>query len=407
MQSAGDATESSMKETHRSAQVVAALDACVRCGGCKAQCPTYAEAATEGMGARGRVLLLRKLADGELQPSAVLEDRLFSCLLCGACNAACPLGVDVTGALYEGRRLLGPLSRKLRLLGLGARLGFKRPLTGVKLLRLFQDLGEVVPFHRLQPFRMLKELGVSAPETSLREEVSLYKAARPKARIAVFAGCTVNYLYPHIGRALIRSLNALHYDVVLPKGEVCCGAPLRALGLEEDAAELAERNLEVFKKLKVEAVVGPCPTCVHSIKDEYRSRWGEGIDTAMEAARFFGDKAALLKPLAGLQGPVVYHEPCHSRYGLKAGAEPKRLLKALGVPLADAEGGCCGFGGTFRVLYQDLSKNLLEQRREAYRHGAAIITSCPNCVLQLRSGIKDKEVKHIIEVINEAVQGEQ
>lgn len=418
MQFAEDTPRNAPNEARTKAHA-AALDACVRCGSCKAQCPTYAEGATEGMSARGRVILLKKLAEGELQPSETLEDRIFSCLLCGACNASCPLGVAVTDALYEGRRLLGPIGKKRRLLGLGARLGFKRAATGFKLLRFFQDLGLVFPLHLLQPFKMLKDMGVVAPGTSLREEMALYKAARPKARIAVFAGCTVNFLYPHIGRALIRSLNALHYDVVLPKGEVCCGAPLRALGFEEDAAELAERNLAVYRKMNVEAVVGLCPTCVHTIRNEYRTQWGEGIDNAMEAARFFSGKIPLLRPPASPTAPgtlrpwgdapgsAVYHEPCHSRYGLKAGDEPRALLKALGVPLIDAEGGCCGFGGTFRVLYQDLSKNLLEQRREAYRHAAAVVTSCPNCILQLRSGIKDKEVKHLVEVIDEAVQGER
>lgn len=384
------------------------LESCVRCGSCKAQCPTYAEDAAEGMGARGRVMLLRQLAEGALEPSETLEHRIFSCLLCGACTASCPLGVDVTEALYEGRARLRRLRKSKDFLGLGLRLGLKRAPSSIKVLRFFQDMGEVFPLHRIPPFRQLKALGIIAPDASLRDGASLYKAARPKARIAVFAGCTVNFLYPHIGHALIRSLNALHYDVVLPKGEVCCGAPLRGLGFEDDAIEMAERNIAVFRKMNVEAVIGLCPTCVHTVRDEYRKRGGDGIDNAVEVARFFSDKAPQLHALKGrTEGgqQIVYHEPCHSRYSLSSGKEPQRLLASLGVPPVEAEQGCCGFGGPFRVLYPDLAEALLEKRAAAYRHAEVIATSCPNCILQLRSGMKDKSIKHLIEVIDETITG--
>src|SRR5208283_3477041 len=90
------------------------LEQCVRCGSCKALCPTYGEDVTEGMSARGRVILLREFIGGEIGPSEILDERIFSCMLCGACNTLCPLGIGITDAVYEGRKSLRSSGGKRR-----------------------------------------------------------------------------------------------------------------------------------------------------------------------------------------------------------------------------------------------------------------------------------------------------
>ncbi|MFO0751775.1 MAG: (Fe-S)-binding protein [Thermodesulfovibrionales bacterium] len=386
------------------------LASCVRCGNCTAHCPSYRQAGTEGMGARGRAVLLKQFLDGALEPSALLDERIFTCILCGACNRLCPLGIDVTGAVYEGRRRLSAFNRKRKLLGLGMKLALKRPALSFRVLQLIEGLNEVFSFRRLTPFGLLRQRGITVPGSGLRDGESLFRVSRPRGRVAVFAGCTANFLSPHLGGALIRSLNALRYDVVLPKGEVCCGAPLMGLGRTGDAAELAERNMSVFRKLRVEAVVGLCPTCVHFIKNEYRKLGGDGIGHALDVAQFFAGErlpAGSGAPVPRAASRVVYHDPCHALNYLGVSAEPRRILRERGLTVSEAEGGCCGFGGSFRVLYPELSGSILEERREAYRSADMIVTSCPNCILQLRSGLGDKEVKHLIEIIEEGVKGEQ
>ncbi len=375
---------------------------CVRCGSCKALCPTYVEDVTEGMSARGRFVLLEKFYEGQLEPSKKLDERMFSCILCGACNKLCPLGINVTDAMYEARNRLRDFNKKRRFLGLGIRFGLGKASNSFRVLKFLETINEVFPVFRIYPFNAIKRMGVTLPVSALRDGRSIFRVSKPKGRIAIFAGCSVNFLYPDIGRSLIDSLNAMNYDVVLPKGEVCCGAPLMGLGLKEDAAEMAERNMNAFKKLNVEAVIGLCPTCVHFIRNEYRSLIGDGIDNAVEVSQFFGK----LQPSAFSPQPskVIYHDPCHSIYGLDVSAEPRQILKSMGFHLMDSERGCCGFGGTFRLLYQELSEGILEKRVEEYKKADMIVTSCPNCILQIRSKIKNRPVKHIAEVINECIR---
>ncbi len=84
------------------------------------------------------------------------------------------------------------------------------------------------------------------------------------------------------------SCNSIGYEVVLPKGEVCCGSPLRALGLEEEAIALAKKNYQIFSKLKVEAILSLCPTCSLTLKSEYPKLIGHGLEKAMDISVFFG-----------------------------------------------------------------------------------------------------------------------
>ncbi|MDI6729171.1 MAG: (Fe-S)-binding protein [Thermodesulfovibrionales bacterium] len=378
------------------------LNLCVKCGSCKALCPTYIEDVTEGMSARGRVVLLEKFHEGKLEPSKKLDERIFSCMLCGACNKLCPLGINVTDAMYEARNRLRDFNKKRRFLGLGIRLGLKKASNSFRILKFFETINEMLPVFRIYPFSAIKRMDVTLPDSALRDGMSIFRVSKPRGRIAIFAGCSVNFIYPNIGRSLIESLNVMNYDVVLPKGEVCCGAPLMGLGRREDAVEMAERNMNAFKKLNVEAVIGLCPTCIDSIKNGYRSLIGDGIDNAVEVSQFFSK----LQPSAFSPQPskVIYHDPCHSIYGLDVSVEPRQILRSMGFHLMDSERGCCGFGGTFRLLYQELSEGILEKRIEEYKRADMIVTSCPNCILQLRSRIKDRPVRHIAEVINECIR---
>jgi glycolate oxidase iron-sulfur subunit len=336
---------------------------------------------------------------------------IFSCMLCGACNKLCPLGINVTDAMYEARNRLRDFNKKRRFLGFGIRLGLKKASNSFRVLKFLETINEMLPVFRIYPFNAIKRMGVTLPVSALRDGMSIFRVSKPKGRIALFAGCSVNFLYPDMGRSLIDSLNAMNYDVVLPKGEVCCGAPLMGLGLKEDAAEMAERNMNAFKKLNVEAVIGLCPTCIDFIKNGYRSLIGDGIENAVEVSKFFRDALSVMgnefkdsSRITHHSLRVIYHDPCHSIYGLDVTSEPRQILKSMGFHLMDSEGGCCGFGGTFRLLYQELSDGILEKRIEEYKRADMIVTSCPNCILQIRSRIKDRPVRHIAEVINECIR---
>lgn len=373
------------------------LSKCVRCGTCKANCPTFEGDPLEPMGARGRLILLQGLLRGEIEPSRLLNERIFSCILCGACSGTCPLGVDIPEAIYRGRALLSAGDKKRRFLRPIAKWSSRRPDLAFRALRLGERL--VLPF--------LAKRGVipfspELPEAPLRKTEQVFKAHKKKGRVAVFVGCSINYVFPHMGESLINVLQKIGYEVVLPQGETCCGAPLRSLGLEKEAEELARKNYRVFSRLKVDAILSLCPTCTLSLKTEYPKMIGKGLDRVMDISVFLNDK---LGAVDKIYRTSYYHDPCHLSYGLGVTQEPREIIRKAGLDLVGAnEQGCCGFGGLYCLSFKDISSNLLQKRTEKITGTAAdtVVTSCPGCVLQLSRTITDRPVLHLIELIEEA-----
>jgi glycolate oxidase iron-sulfur subunit len=183
---------------------------------------------------------------------------------------------------------------------------------------------------------------------------------------------------------------------------------LRALGLEKKAAELAKKNIGIFSKLNVEAVLSLCPTCTLALKVEYPKLIGEGIDKATDVASFLVDKIVLpdSQGRATSPGSAIYHDPCHLKYGLGIEKEPRAILRTLDIDVVETEGEkCCGFAGVFCLSHKEISGKLLKNCSEDYgcRGAEAIITSCPGCVMQLSKGVSDKPVIHLIEAVEEAI----
>jgi len=367
-------------------------------------CPTFGESGSEGRGPRGRVALMQQLCAGTLGRTHVLDDRIFSCMLCGACNGRCPAGIPITGAIYAGRATLRSKPGEQDMSVTILRHAFNHSAQAFRLLRALQGLVGSRLFQSLPAARAFRSMNISLPARSLRDEASVFKVPNARGRVALFAGCTTDYLFPHLGRPLIESLRALRYDVIMPRGESCCGAPLLSLGFRKDAAALAEKNLNLFKKLHVEAVISLCPTCIYFLRDEYRNLVGEGIEYALDDAAFFTRHAGAMRPYAS-DGPAVYHAPCHTRHHLKSDDAALKLLALSGRELIAAEPGCCGFGGAFAVRYTEMSSALLEKRLAQFRTAHSIITSCPNCMLHFRSVCGQTGLRHTIEIIHQALTG--
>jgi glycolate dehydrogenase iron-sulfur subunit len=380
------------------------LSKCVRCGSCKAFCPTYDEDVTEAMGARGRLVLLWGLSEGLLKPSQVLMDRIFSCLACGACAESCPAGVDIQEVIYQGRRILSESDKQRKYARFLIKFFAKTPRLSFRILRTVRYLFPSLIERKVYP--SLPEI----PESPLKDKRQVYTVPKKKGRVALFTGCAVNFLYPHLGESLIHVLQRLNYEVILPAGEVCCGVPFRNLGLEEEAVKLARKNIAVFSKLNVEAIVGLCPTCIYALKKEYPKLIGEGLDKAMDISSFLIDKLDTLhfSPITARASKAVYHDPCHLNYGLGVKKEPREIIKKVGIDLIETEEQkCCGFEGVFSFSCQELSASLLEKRvRDISKTRAEIIiTSCPGCMMQLGRGLKDVPAFHLIEVLEEVFEG--
>jgi glycolate oxidase iron-sulfur subunit len=386
-----------------SSQYLDHLSKCVRCGSCKAFCPTYDESTTETMSARGRLALLYALAQGNLSPSPALCDRIFSCTLCGACYNSCPSGVDIKEAILHGRTILRGHDKKRRFIRSLINFSIRRPDLS------FRFLG--VTHHILMPFLLKKDFfpfRLELPDRSLRETHKVIPVPQKKGRIALFSGCMVNFVYPHLGESLINVLHSLGYEVILPPTEVCCGAPLRGLGLEEEARELARKNVRLFNSLNIGAVLSLCPTCTLTIQREYPSLIGEGIHRAQDISVFLLNNGVLsgIPDVSRIPRRALYHSPCHLKYGLSIDREPREILREIGIELVKtSEERCCGFAGTFCFAFPKLSGQILESCVKEYSKSDAemIITACPGCIMQLSRSFREKPVVHIIEILEEAI----
>lgn len=376
------------------------LSKCVKCGSCKASCPTYGEDSTETMVARGRLALLWALSAGRIQPSPALNERIFSCTLCGACTGHCPPGVDIKEVMYHGRHLLKKTDRKRRHVRFFTHFWTRQPKLSFRLLHMSQHF--LLPYlHRKGFLPFTPEL----PERQLKDSSHVFTVAKKKGRVAVFTGCAVNFLYPSLGESLINVLHNTGYEVILPAGEVCCGAPLRTLGLEEQARGLAEKNTSIFNKLNIDAVLSLCPSCTQSLKIDYPKIIGQGVEKAMDISAFFMDAL----DFARLDPPytrAIYHDPCHLKYGLGLLKEPRKVMTGMGTDLLPADGDrCCGFAGVFCLTNREISQGLLLKCASDYvaADADAIVTSCPGCIIQLSKEVRNKPVVHLIEVLEEAL----
>lgn len=356
------------------------------------------------MSARGRLRLLAGLDTGGLGPSRLLNYRIGTCIHCGACDAACPAGIDIQENLFSGKNRLKTNSLWRGFLARAA-------LTSYGTDRVF-NAGRFVhkliykPFGLQRIFRTMPE-PASVP---LRSRQILFKESNKRGRVALFVGCSINYLYPDIGEDLLDILLSLGYEVVLRQGELCCGMPFREMGDEKTAIELAKKNIETFSRMRVEAIVSACPTCTLSLKVQYPKLVDvpHGFpEQVMDVNQFLADRMDLdLKSDLN----VVYHDPCHLRNGLSVKAEPRKLVSQTGATLLPnaSESECCGFGGTFGLAHYSLSKNIGRKHTGSVskQKPSVLVTSCPGCKMQfedIMSGEEGLRVLHTVEFLREAM----
>ena len=353
------------------------------------------------MSGRGRIAILDAILSGQIKPSGRAVESIFSCIQCGACARNCPPGINIPEVLYTGRKYLKRYAGGYKLFRLLTGIALKHPDILFSISRLLKK-----PVNRFLIRNNLVPCGFSLPDNSLTRLPQVINTRDRKGRVAVFRGCSTNYAYPEIGNSLIRVLVKLGYEVILPKAEVCCGTPFRTLGMEKEARAFARKNVEVFGRLKADAVISACPTCILALKYEYPLLINRGIENAMDIPSFLSlqENMTLNNPLTM---KAFYHDPCHMLYGLKVSREPREILKKCGVTLTgNSDHSCCGFGGsTYSIKFRDASLRLAKARWKTIEESSAeaVFTSCPGCILQLKKVCRSVDVFHVIEAVDEAM----
>ncbi|HXG50395.1 MAG TPA: heterodisulfide reductase-related iron-sulfur binding cluster [candidate division Zixibacteria bacterium] len=378
------------------------IDRCVHCGLCLNQCPTYRALRVEADSPRGRIHLVRAAAEGRIEPGERFRRHLDLCLLCRACETACPSGVPYGRIAEHARSLLGVPGGwrgKIMHLAFTQLLPYpKRVRAMAHILRAYQRSGVQALARRALRGR-LKELDALMPRLPgrfFKAPSRLPAAGARRARVAMLDGCVMPLLFSEVHEATVRVLQRNGCELVFPAAQTCCGALNLHNGETQAAKRMARRNIDAFLQAGVDAVVVNAAGCGAAMK-EYGYLLRDDPAWAEKAARFSGlvkDAAELLAAL-GLRGPlgrldvtVTYQDPCHLAHAQRIRAEPRRLLEAIpGLQLIEMEGAdrCCGSAGIYNLIHSEMSRRLASEkcRAVAATGAAAVVAPNPGCMLQL------------------------
>ena len=215
-------------------------------------------------------------------------------------------------------------------------------------------------------------------------------------------------------------MNSIGYKVEMPLGQACCGCPATNMGDTENAKKEAEINIKGMEAEKYDYIVSACPSCTHQLH-LYPTFFEEGTEMhkrAKELAEKTSDFCKLFYELGGMAETgdgkpmkVTYHDSCHLKRSLKVSKEQRELLKnTKGVEFVEMNDcdNCCGFGGSYSLLYPEISAPILEKKIQNIKESGANVVAldCPGCLMQIKGGldargIDDIKVKHTAEIIAE------
>jgi glycolate oxidase iron-sulfur subunit len=392
-----------------------ALD-CVHCGLCLPACPTYTQNGLEADSPRGRIYLIKGLADGRIEANDSVMNHLDLCLDCRACETACPSGVVYHELIEAARSELAPKRKRgvvdklidfifyrifphpgrLRLAVLPARV--------LQKLRLWTPLVRS-PLVRLLPASLAKMQQMLPSRGPLWEKplAARYPAdaadGRRRATVAVMGGCVGSVMFQHVNRQMIRLLQHAGCEVIVPPEQVCCGAILHHGGRVQEAEDLARKNIEAFAVGEdVDFIVTNIAGCGAMLRD-YDHLLRADPQFGPRAANFTGkvrDISEVLDELLPESAPrtiertVTYHDACHLAHAQKVTEAPRRLLRSIKglklVELTDSQM-CCGAAGTYNLAHPQMAMQLAERKIGHIRDtGAPVcVTGNVGCAMQIQS----------------------
>ena len=417
---------------------------CVHCGFCLSSCPTYVHLGDENDSPRGRLYLMRAVAEGRLQPtSEAFTEHIDLCLGCRACETVCPAGVNY-GSLLEAARadIVTFGGNPKSLFERALRLVLNRVFTSAALLHCL-----FIPARALRRIRFVRHLDRARYlPLKLRKALALLNATRPvdlrgsalgsnaktddvltyplKQRandsgsrcVALFAGCVARELFEHTNLATINVLERNGCQVVDPGDQQCCGALHAHAGELETARMLARKNIEAFGKLGCEAVIVNVAGCGALLK-EYGKLLADDLDYHQRAQLFAArvrDISEYLVEIGFQPGlkpvnlKVTYDAPCHLHHAQRITKAPLEVINRIPgvnfIPLAEAET-CCGSAGIYNLAHPELADQILAPKLEKIRDTRAevLLTGNAGCLMHLTSGAQRAglriQVLHLIELV--------
>ncbi len=375
------------------------IDQCFRCGLCRSVCPSFEEIGLESASPRGRIQYASALLDGKLSLEQAFQDRMLDCLNCMRCGETCPSGVRTDRIVLATRAEMAKRGK----LNIVKKLAFNTVLRSRFLFSLFTWLASIGQRWFYNGNRLLEALvprlaGMGdknypklAKKTAFDTLPGLNRAeGAPVMRVGYFIGCATNLLFPEVAEAAVRVMTRNGVEVVIPRGQVCCGIPVYSSGDFKNARRLAEKNLDVFRGAAVDCIVTDCSSCAAALKHETKELLGVAPFEVpvYDLTEFLANHITLSKEMGEVRAKVTYHDPCHLKRGQGISREPRDLVRMIpGVEFIEMEGAdkCCGGAGTFSFTHHDLSRKVGARKQDAIRATGAdyVATPCPSCKMQL------------------------
>jgi glycolate oxidase iron-sulfur subunit len=410
---------------------------CVHCGMCLESCPTYEVTGQEQHSPRGRVHLIKSVAEGKLEVNELFSDPVFACLDCRACTTACPADVDVGGLIEEARgqvRQAIPLTgwkgtiSKIMLRGLFPHQSRLNKLGSV--LKVYQKTGvqkfvrktkliNIMPKHLVEMEEVMPKINTPVRKKYKNTNVIKAKNAR-KNEVSFLTGCVMDVMFSDINEATINVLTRNGNDVKIPQNQTCCGALHVHAGDREMGRKLAKQNIEAFKDSdKVIVNAAGCGCMLKEYPELFREEpeWqakAEAFSAKVEDISKYLHETGYEKPKVELNTRITYHDACHLAHGQGVRKEPRDILLAIpGVemvhmPNADR---CCGSAGIYNITNPEMASEVLANKMENVPEDVEMISmGNPGCMLQMAIGVqkygRNQKIVHTIQLLDWAYQKE-
>lgn len=419
-------------------------DDCVKCGKCKPVCTIFNINQDEATSPRGFIDLLGAYERDELELDQTAKDIFESCFLCTNCVEVCPNDLPTDMIIEQVRsdiakkfgiawykRLFFFLLRHRKTMDFLSKLGWVFQTCALKIDEKKQSAlprfslpivkkGRVLPFADSRSFLNKYPANIKA--------INKVEEENKKNKVAIFIGCMSNYTYTNTGDSLVKILKKLELDIMIPKKQLCCGAPAYFTGDFDTVDYLAKKNIEYFETWidEVDAVIIPEATCSAMIKQDWehyfhnQPEWKERaikLSKKIFMATKWLENSTDLKNLLANSGKkfdelVTYHDPCHAKKMQGVWQEPRTLLKQNYVltEMSDSNR-CCGFGGvTMQTEKYDFAKAAGAPKAAMIKETKAQIVSaeCSACRMQITNSLYlanvDVQFKNPIELIAQALE---
>jgi glycolate oxidase iron-sulfur subunit len=388
---------------------------CVHCGFCTATCPTYQILGDELDGPRGRIYLIKQMAEGK-QATAKTRLHLDRCLTCRNCESTCPSGVQYGHLLDIGRKWAEEQTPPRPIKERAVRWLLKETLTRSEIFDPAMKIGRAIK--PLLPSSLQKKI----PTSYFDQDSTLIKTSSFATKMLFLEGCVQPGMLPNINQATRRVFQALNIELIAAPKAGCCGALRHHLNDHDAAKNEIRKNIDawipIIAQEKISAIVMNASGCGVMVKDyayllKDDPHYALPAQTISSLTKDISEIVPQYLPdLLNAVGTnnhlgLTYHPPCTLQHGQQIKGKVEDLLTQIGVKVNLCEDShiCCGSAGTYSILQESLSNQLRENKLgkllEACHENQSkfIVSGNVGCITHLQND--NIPVTHWIEIIDQ------